>query len=114
MDDELDANHLNLDFISGSVTIIGTAPLSQSHQHGDPALEGESADDYERRTWRSKLNTRKQPRRGGAGDGAPAGAGSWGQVQQEADRRPRAQYLDQALRVRRRGSQQRRALPHRL
>jgi hypothetical protein len=57
MDNELDANNLNLDYISGSVTIIGTAPLSQSRQHGDPALEGESADDYDRRTWRSKLNT---------------------------------------------------------
>lgn len=37
-------------------TIRGISPLSQSRQHDDPRLDGESHDDYDRRTWRSKLN----------------------------------------------------------
>jgi hypothetical protein len=34
--------------------------MTQSHQHGDPKLEGESHDDYDVRTWRSKLNTEER------------------------------------------------------
>jgi hypothetical protein len=33
------------------------AVYSQSRQHDDPKLEGESHEDYDKRTWRSKLNT---------------------------------------------------------
>lgn len=39
------------------VTISGITPLSQSRQHDDPKLDGERPDDYDKRTWRSKLNT---------------------------------------------------------
>lgn len=39
-----------------TVTIVGIAPLSQSRQHDEPKLEGERPEDYDRRTWRSKLN----------------------------------------------------------
>ncbi len=46
-----------MDFIRAMVTITGIAPLSQSHQHDEPKLEGESHDAYDARTWRSKLNT---------------------------------------------------------
>lgn len=46
-----------MDFVRATVTIRGTAPLSQSHQHGEPFKEGESPDDHDARTWRSKLNT---------------------------------------------------------
>jgi hypothetical protein len=37
-------------------TIVGIAPYAQSHQHDLPKLEGESPQDYDIRTWRSKLN----------------------------------------------------------
>lgn len=47
----------DLDFINALVTIKGTAPLSQSHMHAEPWLEGEGFEDYEKRTWRSKMNT---------------------------------------------------------
>lgn len=40
-----------------TVNIKGITPLSQSRQHDDPKLQGESANDYDTRTWRSKLNT---------------------------------------------------------
>lgn len=40
-----------------SVTITGMTPYSQSHQHDEPKLEGESHEAYDIRTWRSKLNT---------------------------------------------------------
>jgi hypothetical protein len=43
-------------FSIATVTITGIAPYSASRQHNDPALEGESKDDYDARTWRSKLN----------------------------------------------------------
>lgn len=36
--------------------ITGLSPLSQSRQHDEPRLEGESPNDYDIRTWRSKLN----------------------------------------------------------
>ena len=39
------------------VTISGITPLSQSRGHDDPKLDGERPDDYDQRTWRSKLNT---------------------------------------------------------
>lgn len=38
------------------VRITGITPLSQSRQHDEPKLEGERPDDYDKRTWRSKLN----------------------------------------------------------
>lgn len=38
------------------ITISGISPLSQSRQHSEPPLEGEGKDDYDARTWRSKLN----------------------------------------------------------
>lgn len=37
-------------------TIEGLGALSQSRQHHEPKLEGESLDDYDARTWLSKLN----------------------------------------------------------
>lgn len=46
-----------MDFTRAIVTIVGTAPYSQSHQHDDPKLEGEQPDAYDRRTWRSRMNT---------------------------------------------------------
>jgi hypothetical protein len=39
-----------------TLTITGLTPISQSRQHDDPMLEGEKRDDYDARTWRSKLN----------------------------------------------------------
>lgn len=39
------------------VTISGITPLSQSRQHDEPKLDGERPDDYDKRTWRHKLNT---------------------------------------------------------
>jgi len=39
-----------------TVRITGITPLSQSRQHDEPKLEGERPDDYDKRTWRSKLN----------------------------------------------------------
>lgn len=38
------------------VTIAGISPLSQSRLHDEPGLQGEGPDDYDIRTWRSKLN----------------------------------------------------------
>jgi hypothetical protein len=38
-----------------TVTLRGIGPYSQSRQHDAPMLEGESHDDYERRTWAEKL-----------------------------------------------------------
>lgn len=45
-----------MNFTTAKVTIKGISPLSQSRQHDDPAKEGEGKDDYDIRTWRSKLN----------------------------------------------------------
>lgn len=39
------------------LTIRGLTPYSQSRQHDEPRLDGESHDAYDARTWRSKLNT---------------------------------------------------------
>lgn len=36
--------------------IVGISPLSQSRQHMDEMLKGEGHEDYDNRTWRSKLN----------------------------------------------------------
>lgn len=38
------------------VTISSITPMSQSRQHDEPKLEGESHDAYDKRTWRHKLN----------------------------------------------------------
>lgn len=38
------------------VTLTGTAPMTHSHMHDAPKLEGERPDDYDARTWRHKLN----------------------------------------------------------
>ena len=38
------------------VTLRGTAPMSQSRQHYSDKQEGESHDEYDRRTWREKCN----------------------------------------------------------
>lgn len=40
-----------------TITLTGITPLSQSRQHDAPKLDGESAGDYDVRTWREKLNT---------------------------------------------------------
>ena len=42
---------------SANVRLAGISPYSQSAMHHEPALEGEGKDDYDARTWRSKLNT---------------------------------------------------------
>ena len=39
-----------------TITIRGISPYSQSHGHNDEKLKGESHEDYDIRTWRSKLN----------------------------------------------------------
>jgi hypothetical protein len=39
-----------------TVTIRGTAPYSHSRQHDEKKLEGENPNDYDIRTWPSKLN----------------------------------------------------------
>jgi hypothetical protein len=39
-----------------TLTIRGISPYSQSRQHDEPMLEGESRDDYDKRTWPAKLN----------------------------------------------------------
>lgn len=40
-----------------TLTLTGLTPMTHSHQHDAPKLEGERADDYDIRTWRNKLNT---------------------------------------------------------
>lgn len=40
----------------GTVTLVGLTPYSQSRQHDDPLLEGETRDAYDQRTWPSKQN----------------------------------------------------------
>lgn len=42
-----------------TVTLASLAPLTQSRKHDDPKLEGENAEDYDRRTWRSHLHIEK-------------------------------------------------------
>lgn len=43
-----------------SVTITGRSTYSQSRQHDDPKLEGESHEDYDIRTWRSKMTVEER------------------------------------------------------
>lgn len=45
-----------MNYTTATVTISGISPYSQSRQHDDPKLEGESHEAYDTRTWRSKLN----------------------------------------------------------
>lgn len=45
-----------MQYTVAALTLRGTSPYSQSRQHNDPKLEGESMDDYDARTWRSKLS----------------------------------------------------------
>jgi hypothetical protein len=45
-----------MDISVASLHIVGISPLSQSRQHDDEKLKGESHGDYDLRTWRSKLN----------------------------------------------------------
>jgi len=40
-----------------TLTLTGISPYSQSRQHDEPKLPGETHEDYDARTWRSKLNT---------------------------------------------------------
>jgi hypothetical protein len=40
-----------------TLTITGVTPYSQSFGHDEPKLEGENHNDYDIRTWRSKLST---------------------------------------------------------
>jgi hypothetical protein len=47
---------MHSDFTKAVVRIEGQSPLSQSRQHDEQKLEGETHDDYDRRTWRAKLN----------------------------------------------------------
>ena len=39
------------------LTLASRSPYSQSRQHDEPMLEGESRDAFDARTWRAKLNT---------------------------------------------------------
>jgi hypothetical protein len=39
-----------------TLKIEGISPYSQSRQHDEPLLQGEGRDDYDKRTWRHKLN----------------------------------------------------------
>jgi hypothetical protein len=52
--------NLSMQASTATVTISGITPLSQSRQHGEPALEGERPNDHDARTWRSKLNVQER------------------------------------------------------
>jgi hypothetical protein len=39
-----------------TITLEGISPYSQSRQHDEPMLAGEGRDDYDKRTWRAKMN----------------------------------------------------------
>ncbi len=43
-----------------TLSIEGIAPYSQSRDHDEPELEGESKDAFDIRTWRSKLNVARR------------------------------------------------------
>lgn len=43
-----------LSLIIATVTLESLTPYSQSRKHDEPRLEGESPDDYNRRTWRAQ------------------------------------------------------------
>lgn len=44
-----------MDYSIATCSIRGVSPYSQSKQHDEPWLEGESHDAYDARTWRSKM-----------------------------------------------------------
>jgi hypothetical protein len=44
-----------MDFSVATISIRGSSPYSQSRQHDEPFLEGESHDAHDQRTWRSKM-----------------------------------------------------------
>lgn len=46
-------------FTTAICSIEGTSPYSQSRQHDEPKLEREQHDEYDIRTWRSKMTTAK-------------------------------------------------------
>jgi hypothetical protein len=43
-------------FTQARLTLRSLSPYSQSRQHDEPMLEGESRDAYDARTWRAKMN----------------------------------------------------------
>ena len=43
-----------LSLIVATCTLQSLTPYSQSRKHDEPKLEGEGADDYNRRTWRAQ------------------------------------------------------------
>jgi hypothetical protein len=45
-----------MDASIATLTIKGISPYTQSHQHVEPKLQGESADAYDERTWPFKMN----------------------------------------------------------
>jgi hypothetical protein len=45
-----------MQFTQARVTLESVSPYSQSRQHDEPMLEGESRDVYDARTWRAKMN----------------------------------------------------------
>lgn len=46
-----------MDASIATLTLVGIAPMTQSRQHGEPEFEGETKDNHDARTWRSKLST---------------------------------------------------------
>lgn len=49
-----------MDYTIATLTLRGTAPYSQSRQHHEPKLKGESADAHDARTWRSKMTVEER------------------------------------------------------
>lgn len=49
-----------MDASIATITLVGIAPYSQSRDHDEPEMEGESRDAYDKRTWRSKLTVAKR------------------------------------------------------
>ncbi len=58
-----------IELTTAVVTIKGTAPYSQSHKHDDEKLEGERPEDYDKRTWRSKMNVQPTGKQKKGADG---------------------------------------------
>lgn len=47
-----------MDASVATLTLVGLSPMTQSHRHDEPRLgKKEDHDEYDARTWRSKLNT---------------------------------------------------------
>lgn len=42
------------------ISLYGLSPMTQSRQHNDPRLQSENHEDYDLRTWRSKLNVEER------------------------------------------------------